>query len=1007
VKIELRFSLLLLCFFLSGFAALLYETAWAREFAFIFGTSELAVVSVLAAYMAGLAFGAGVAARWVARIRRPVLVYAVLELGIAASALAVPWAIRAALWLQTVAMGGHSAPPDEASVGGAFFYVGCSFAILLVPTSLMGATLPLLARHAVRREDEIGRRTGTLYAVNTAGAVLGTAAAGFVLLPMFGLRITVYIGAATNALIFLAAAALAPRRQAAAAVPSPVGVARRFHWILPLTALSGAVSFSYEVIWMRLLGIVLGGTIQAFSTMLASFLLGIALGSAIAARLASDTARAARGFAIAQIGTATLSLVAFSLVNQLPELAQKVGAGRAGSAAANALIAALVLFPAALCIGAVFPFAVRLLARHESHAASAAARVYAWNTLGAISGALASGFLLLPALQFAGSMRLAGFVNLALAATAAVLARPRMRGVIAVALCGLAALLVQRPETPWRVLRHSQTRTSAVSGEIAYYGVGRSSTVILFQQPTGWRLTTNGQPESRIDRAGPAKDQYPTARWLAMLPVLLRPEIRSMLMIGLGGGLSLEAVPSSIASIDVIELEREVVRAHEVLETLRGSSPLSDPRARIVVNDARGALALTNARFDAIVSQPSHPWTAGASHLYTREFFELASKHLEPGGVFVQWIGLAFVDEGLLRSLVATLLEVFPHVGLYRPVPGAVLFAASDTALDPTKTAARALAAAPADFARFGLRTVEDVAASWALETSGASRFSRGAAINTDDRNGLATRSAKLMGRAIRARVVTQLMLDDDPLGVTEAELDHVYLVRRLAANFPHARGVHLAETISDPVARMTTLGWAMSRQNPRRAAVHFRSALERDPTDQSARFGFLRTRRVALEANDPSLTESAGLLEGAAGAVVAGWRHLARRDWTALRALEPELAGAQLLEPAQPDAERLRVLWRVESGDPELRTEAVEIAHQILLASSQVEDLMLGARAYSAAGQSRETLRLLDLVSQKNLDREARRAAYELLERLPPEVDGPMRGIVRRRLGRRAARPR
>ena len=159
---SLRFALVLLCFLLSGFAALLYETAWTREFAFVFGTSELAVVSVLAAYMGGLAAGAAVAARLAPGVRRPVLVYGLLELGIAASALAVPFAIRAATLLHTLAFGGRPAPPEASQLAGALFYLVCSFAILLVPTGLMGATLPLLARQAVRRDDEIGRRIGLL-----------------------------------------------------------------------------------------------------------------------------------------------------------------------------------------------------------------------------------------------------------------------------------------------------------------------------------------------------------------------------------------------------------------------------------------------------------------------------------------------------------------------------------------------------------------------------------------------------------------------------------------------------------------------------------------------------------------------------------------------------------------------------------------------------------------------------------------------------------------------------
>ncbi len=449
MKIDLRFILLLLCFFLSGFAALLYETAWAREFAFVFGTSEFAVVSVLAAYMGGLAAGAAVAARLISRIRRPVLVYALLELGIAASALAVPQGIRAAIWLQTAIAGGQSAPPDEASVSGSLFYAACSFVILMIPTGLMGATLPLLARYAVRQENQIGRRVGVLYSVNTVGAVVGAAATGFVILPMLGLRNTVYVGAATNALVFGAAALLArhsaPLPQLSPSASRPT---RRFHWILPLIALSGFASFTYEVVWIRLLGIVLGGNIQGLATMLASFLLGIAIGSAVAARLARDPARAAHGFAWSQIGAATLSLIAFALANRLPELAQGLGAGRSGSLTANALVAALALLPGALCVGATFPFAVRLFARHESEAGSAAARVYAWNTVGAISGALATGFVLLTALDFAGTICLAAGLNLFLALATAGLTRPALRIVAGAALACLLVLAIRPPESP-------------------------------------------------------------------------------------------------------------------------------------------------------------------------------------------------------------------------------------------------------------------------------------------------------------------------------------------------------------------------------------------------------------------------------------------------------------------------------------------------------------------------------------------------------------------------------
>ncbi|MCH7643936.1 MAG: fused MFS/spermidine synthase [Myxococcales bacterium] len=1008
MRIDLRFILLLLCFFLSGFAALLYETAWAREFAFVFGTSEFAVVSVLAAYMGGLAAGAAVAARLVSRVRRPILVYGLLELGIAASALAVPWGIRAAMWLHTAIAGGQSAPPDEASVAGSLFYVACSFAILMIPTGLMGATLPLLARYAVRRESEIGRRVGVLYSVNTVGAVVGAVAAGFVLLPALGLRTTVYVGAATNALVFGAAALLARRSAPLPELaPSTSAPSVRFHWILPLIALSGFASFTYEVVWIRLLGMLLGGSIQGLATMLASFLLGIAIGSAAAARFARDPVRAAHGFAWAQIGAATLSLIAFSLANRMPELAQGLGAGRAGSLTANALIAALGLLPGALCVGATFPFAVRLFARHESEAGPAAARVYAWNTVGAISGALATGFVLLTSLRFAGTICLAAGLNLFLALATAGLTRPALRVVAGAAAACLAVLVILPPATPWAVLRYNSSNASNWQGEIAYYEVGRSSTVLLFDEGDGWRLVTNGQPESTIQRDSPTPERFITARWLGMLPALLRPYARSMLMIGLGGGLSIEAVPSSIERIHVIELEREVVHAHHKLEALRGFSPISDPRVQLVVNDARGALMLTDARFDAIVSQPSHPWTAGASHLYTREFFSLVSDHLEPGGVFVQWIGLSFVDEPLLRSIVATLLEVFPEIAVFRPVVGSVLFAASNAEFDPVMTPALALAASPSSYSRYGLRKTEDLIAAWSLDLEGAQRFSAGADINTDDRNQLATRSAGLGSEALRPRRANQILSQFDPLPSIAAELKTTYLVRRLAARKELARAVNLAKSQRDSTQRMTNLGWAISNQSPGRAAAHFRAALERDPTSQSARFGLLATRRHAVEANDLEVLELSEPLEGAASATISGWRLAAAGEWPALRELEPELASAEWFDPAYQDAQRLRVQWRTASHDPVLHAEAVEIARDFLRSGALPEDLIVGAQAFAVANQSEGALQLLDSLSNRRRITRLVRAGVELIDSLPPEVDEAQRAEIRNRLiqGRRPAK--
>ncbi|MEM9208724.1 MAG: fused MFS/spermidine synthase, partial [Pseudomonadota bacterium] len=292
---RLMFSGVVACFVLSGFAALLYQTAWMRQFSLVFGTSELAVAAVLSAYMGGLATGAAVAARWVGRVQRPVLVYGILEAGIALTALAVPWLLQGIHALYVSVFGGQPEPVDASGLGQSVFYLAAAFIVLMLPTSFMGATLPLLTKYAVHSDEQVGPRVGILYATNTLGAVGGTVVAGFLLLPALGLLGTVYVGIGINLLVFVIAAMLA---RTAAAVPdssatdaldieltAQTGFARR-RLILPLMLLSGANAFVYEVLWTRLLGHVLGGSVAAFATMLASFLAGITLGSAIASRFA-------------------------------------------------------------------------------------------------------------------------------------------------------------------------------------------------------------------------------------------------------------------------------------------------------------------------------------------------------------------------------------------------------------------------------------------------------------------------------------------------------------------------------------------------------------------------------------------------------------------------------------------------------------------------------------------------------------------------------------------------
>lgn len=967
MKFDRLFFGVLTCFLLSGFAALLFQTAWTRQFAFVFGTSELAIATVLAAYMGGLSLGAAVAGRLAHRIRRPILVYGLLELGVGLSALFMPFAISATTALARVWFGSVDAPPDASGMGLGLFYLGCSFLVLLVPTAFMGATLPLLARYAVRRDDQIGGRIGALYATNTVGAIFGTLIAGFWLLPALGLSRTIYTGVAVNFLVFLVAAGLA--RSVATPARSATPAAPRFAWqrydsILPLILLSGITSFAYEVLWTRLISQILGSSVYAFSSMLASFLAGIAIGSAVAARYASTRAHAISGFGAAQVGIAFFSVAAFACLDFLPWLVVAAQTDVMGGVRPSDVgIVIALLLPSTFAIGATFPFAVRITARGESDAGSATARVYAWNTVGAIIGAIGAGFFLIPAVGFAWTVGLAAALNLLLAVGVAFLGQGVARRVLVAGLIGLLLLAFLPPRTPWRLLRFAYLTRRVLPGQLIFDRVGRSSTVLVLYRKGAYYVTNNGLPEAGILPADDSSADL-TNRWLGALPTLARPDSESLLVIGLGGGLVVEDVPRSVQEIDVIELEPEVVEANRFVSARRFSDPLSDPRIRIVENDARGALLLTQRRYDAIVSQPSHPWTAGASHLYTREFFDLAREHLEPGGVFIQWVGTRFVDEDLLRSLVATLADVFDHVRVYSPPPYmSLLFVASDQALPIEETAAEGISRSPETFQRMGIQVPEDMAISLELDEVSARSFAEGATLITDDENLFQTRAPRILSEALAASGTGELFLPYDPLERMPADLDPVYLIRQTLTRRPgHPRLPLLDSRANSEEERLVADAlYGAKKGGVGRAIQRLQAAVARDQelaVAQQLLVQMLRPELVSKNAN--AVIPWIGSLSGPAKTVVEAWQVQRTEE---LRELESRLAEIGPRDLLYPDAIRLRARWRVATGDPVLAAEAVALVNRISAGrDGNAGDFFLRSRAALRAGDVPTALRSLDV---------------------------------------------
>ncbi len=935
------------CFFLSGFAALLYQTAWLRQFSLVFGTSELAVAAVLAAYMGGLAAGAAVAGRYIGRVRRPILVYGVLEAGIAVSALAVPLLLAGSRALYILALGDQAAPPDAATMGQPMFYLMVAFIVLALPTGFMGATLPLLTRHAITTNEQIGPRVALLYATNTGGAVLGTVIAGFVLLPLLGLNGTVWVGVAINAIVFGIAAMLATKAPALAVDEGATRSTRpvisfvdacvkplfrsgasgseklkevfnsQRGWILPLMLVSGANAFFYEVLWTRMLTHVLGGSIYAFATMLAAFLTGIAIGGGFAGKFAATRDRAAYAFCITQIAVALLSIGVYAWMQAL--IPEELTSQRL------VIYAISVLLPATIFIGATFPLAVRVLANDELEASSGTARIYTWNTIGAIVGAVLAGFVLIPQLGFEGSIRLAVAVNLALALwTIAFVAPPKRAYSGAVAAGMLVTLLAYHPARPQAVISSTGFALGYLSEPTElFYSVGRSSTVMLLRDQSYYYIRTNGLPEASIMSRGTPPLQDPE-KWLTSLPVAARPEAEDMLVIGFGGGVALEGVPPSIETVDAVELEPEVIAANRVLSGKRNVDPLDDPRINLVINDARNALRLSNKTYDIVVSQPSHPWTAGASHLFTREFVSDIKSHLNEDGVFVQWMNSEFVDEPLLRTLAATLLAEFPSVRLYQPAAQVLVFLASEGSLDIELQAARSGQPFTSDimhYSRIGMNSVEDLLAALMMDQEGIEAFAAEAPISTDNNNLMATQSRSRADGLYLADIM-EIFAPYDPVTrrgswVYTRLIDDVnfgYIAQRMLRMGQQARTSKLGEVNPRTTNQLLIYGLAYANSGQvERARDAYEAALSADPSNEQARYLLIRDQLASL--NTDAATEESRLIASqlpeTAAAVVEGWGYGAAQNYPAMAQLDPVLNRTRITDLWYPETVRLRAEWR------------------------------------------------------------------------------------------------
>jgi len=571
-----------------------------------------------------------------------------------------------------------------------------------------------------------------------------------------------------------------------------------------------------------------------------------------------------------------------------------------------------------------------------------------------------------------------------------VLPRP-IHALLATATCFLAAAVVPLNE-PLRLVAApaiQRSDNSEAASSPLFYEVGSSTTVYVNLIEGRLHFYTNGLPEAQASIVGAPADRN-TQRWLGALPFLLRPDSGNALLVGFGGGLAIEGVPSDVGQIDVVELEPEVIAANRAVGALRGNDPSRDDRVTIYINDARNALVLSDARYDAIISQPSHPWTPGAANLYTREFFALARSHLTEDGVFVQWINSTFITEDLLRSLCATLLAEFDHVRLYRPDPTELYFVASNRAFADEQSLARE-ADRLAHFAAIGLPAWEDLLVALALDERGVEQLAQDARPNGDDHNLMAFRS-RSQADGLDAAALDAILLPLDPL--TEiltrdgTAINIGYLATRLVATGFQRRALALAQSVDEPGARefihAIGLRYYGQMEQADSALAHTIAA---DPQNQQALYAYVTPYLGTLASGQApvGVAEAAGRLSGSAAAVLAGWRLGQQGQWASLQELDDELAGAGQSDLWRPQAVKLRLDWRVQisaaTGNPEVARDALTIADSLLPVYQSADILALRAAAAHLSGDTlsfAESVRALSIHAREKLAR-ARAGEYDI----------------------------
>ncbi len=715
--------------FFSGTAALVYELLWMRQLQLIFGVSSFAVAAVLTAYMLGLALGSLLFGKISERVSNLIATYAAMEIGIGVTALGSLFALRnfhlvERLYYQAYAL--------ESLYAISLVRLVLCIGILILPTLLIGGTIPILTRHIVSSDHKLGREFGTIYYANAFGALLGVLATGFLLVRWFGVTISFGLAVTLNVVVGLCALRLrnAPRPPIVREQTRPAEPR-----MLTVLFATGFLVFGYELVWLRLISVYGRATTYSLTVVLAGFLAGIALGSFVFSRRADSLKNPYAVFVRWSLASAGLGLTALLLFSSLPWFLTDP----AGFAApllptiVELVLGFLLSASVALPFGVLFPLNLGIYAGQKARIGSWTGSVYFVNTCGAITGSLITGFLLVPLLGI--QLTVIGFIVIQLAIAAYGLGLDPDRGSVSppafttFAVLGLATLLLA-------VLGpHKHYKLIGPRDELLSYEEGLSGTVTVISYPKN-----EGVYRELLVDSEPVAATFPPdvvdAKLLAHVPLLLAERPRSALTVGFGSGGTSHSMRLHGVEVTAVEIEKAVVRANHLFQE-NSHGILTRSGFRLVLDDARSFLLATHERFDVIVTDVTNLKYKGNPSLYTVEYFDLMRRRLEPGGVAAAWVPLGGASVKDLKILIASFYAVYPHTTIWfysLETTHFLIFVGTEQRLSLTLDDLTAPEGAREDLAELGIRGSLMFASMLFLGEEDVARLAAGAPVHTDDR---------------------------------------------------------------------------------------------------------------------------------------------------------------------------------------------------------------------------------------------------------------------------------